>query len=219
MIEEVKHLFTPGPMVSFRSPRKISIYLVRAKLYPVERPVGSYHVARFVLPVRLHNNLKKLIVNMTAGRNTWFFSLLLRNVENNVWVKQLILFVTGGIITDLTLVTVRMTCHTCKNTLTNIFVILNMVVFSKLFLTKTTLPTLFKEKIYLKHNLKTIVPYGLNIKKNLQLLHSLFWSWLHELLLFTYLLLLLHFMPTIVSYTFCFYLNESYCSYLGMRGC
>ena len=33
MNEELKHLFTPGPMVSFRSSRKISSYLVRAKLY------------------------------------------------------------------------------------------------------------------------------------------------------------------------------------------
>ena len=33
MNKELKHLFTPGPMVSFRSSRKISSYLVRAKLY------------------------------------------------------------------------------------------------------------------------------------------------------------------------------------------
>ena len=29
--------FSPGPMVSFRSARRISSYLVRAKLYPLER--------------------------------------------------------------------------------------------------------------------------------------------------------------------------------------
>ena len=33
--------FSPGPMVSFRSARKLSSYLVRAKLYPLERKVGS----------------------------------------------------------------------------------------------------------------------------------------------------------------------------------
>ena len=37
MSREVK----AGPMVSFRSARKISSYLVRAKLYPLERFVGS----------------------------------------------------------------------------------------------------------------------------------------------------------------------------------
>ena len=46
MDEELKHLFTPGPMVSFRSSRKISSYLVRAKLYPVERSVGSFNCKR-----------------------------------------------------------------------------------------------------------------------------------------------------------------------------
>ena len=42
MDEEVKRVFTPGPMVSFRSSRKLSSYLVRAKLYPTERVVGSF---------------------------------------------------------------------------------------------------------------------------------------------------------------------------------
>ena len=46
MNEAPKHLFTPGPMVSFRSSRKISSYLVRAKLYPGERSVGSFNCKR-----------------------------------------------------------------------------------------------------------------------------------------------------------------------------
>ena len=40
--DEVKRVFTPKPMVSFRSSCKISSYLVRAKLYPIERTVGSF---------------------------------------------------------------------------------------------------------------------------------------------------------------------------------
>ena len=35
-------MFTPKSMISFRSARKLSSYLVRAKLYPTERTVGSY---------------------------------------------------------------------------------------------------------------------------------------------------------------------------------
>ena len=35
MDEEAKKVFLPRPMVSFRSSRKISSYLVRAKLYPL----------------------------------------------------------------------------------------------------------------------------------------------------------------------------------------
>ena len=41
MNQEVKNVFTPGPIVSYRSARKISNYLARAKLYPIERKVGS----------------------------------------------------------------------------------------------------------------------------------------------------------------------------------
>ena len=41
MNEETKKVFSPPPMVSFRSRRKISSYLVRAKLYRLDRVVGS----------------------------------------------------------------------------------------------------------------------------------------------------------------------------------
>ena len=41
MNEETKKVFSPRPMVSFRSPRKIGSYLVTAKLHPLDRVVGS----------------------------------------------------------------------------------------------------------------------------------------------------------------------------------
>ena len=40
MDQEVKRAFTPQPMVSYRSVHKLSSYLVRAKLYSIERKVG-----------------------------------------------------------------------------------------------------------------------------------------------------------------------------------
>ena len=43
---EVKAVFIPTPMVSFRSARKIKAYLVRAKLYPLERNVGSRNLTK-----------------------------------------------------------------------------------------------------------------------------------------------------------------------------
>ena len=46
MNEELKYVFTPGAIVSIRSSSKISRYLVRAKLYPVERSVGSFNCTR-----------------------------------------------------------------------------------------------------------------------------------------------------------------------------
>ena len=36
MNEEAKKVFTPRPMISFRSARKLSSHLDRAKLYPIE---------------------------------------------------------------------------------------------------------------------------------------------------------------------------------------
>ena len=38
---EVKNAFTPKPMISFHSARKMSSYLVRAKLYAEERTKSS----------------------------------------------------------------------------------------------------------------------------------------------------------------------------------
>ena len=46
MNKETKKVFTPGPMVSFRSTRKLRSYLVRAKLYSIERTVGSFKCNR-----------------------------------------------------------------------------------------------------------------------------------------------------------------------------
>ena len=40
--QELERVFTPGPMASFCSARKISSCLVRAKLYPLERRVASF---------------------------------------------------------------------------------------------------------------------------------------------------------------------------------
>ena len=42
MNNEVKRVCTPKPMVSFRVSRKISSYIVRAKLYPIEGIPGSF---------------------------------------------------------------------------------------------------------------------------------------------------------------------------------
>ena len=41
MNDEVKKVFRPGPMASFRSPRNLSSYIDRAKMYRMERKTGS----------------------------------------------------------------------------------------------------------------------------------------------------------------------------------
>ena len=40
--KEVKEILTLGPMVSFRVARKLEYYLVRAKLYSLEKSVESF---------------------------------------------------------------------------------------------------------------------------------------------------------------------------------
>ena len=40
--QEAQRAFTPGPMITFRSARKLSSYMTRAKLYPLEKIVGSW---------------------------------------------------------------------------------------------------------------------------------------------------------------------------------
>ena len=39
--QEVKKVFTPAPFVSFRSARNLKSFLVRSKVYPLERKIGS----------------------------------------------------------------------------------------------------------------------------------------------------------------------------------
>ena len=67
MNEELKHLFTPGPTVSFRSSRKISSYLVRAKLYAVERSVGSFNCKRPCCQICTYVNETDSFTSTIAG--------------------------------------------------------------------------------------------------------------------------------------------------------
>ena len=39
--DQVKRVFSQKPVISFRSAGKLSDYLVRAKIYPIERSIGS----------------------------------------------------------------------------------------------------------------------------------------------------------------------------------
>ena len=55
--ESVKRVFTPLPIVSYRSARKLSSYLVRAKLYLLERKRGSYKCGN--LRCRVCNNIEE----------------------------------------------------------------------------------------------------------------------------------------------------------------
>ena len=95
MNEERKHFFPPGPMISFRNSRKISSYLVRAKLYPVERLVGSFNCKRPPCQICAYVNETDSFTS-TVTRESYkinhkfdcmekcLISLLVRNLENNI---------------------------------------------------------------------------------------------------------------------------------------
>ena len=42
MDQETENVFTPGLMAKIHSAQKLSSYLVRTKLYPIEQLVGSH---------------------------------------------------------------------------------------------------------------------------------------------------------------------------------
>ena len=69
MNQEVKNVFTPGPIVSYRSARKISSYLVRAKLYPLERKVGSEKCGKSRCEVCLNIQETDTFTSTTTGES------------------------------------------------------------------------------------------------------------------------------------------------------
>ena len=68
-----KRVFTPPPMVSYRSARKLSSYLVRAKLYPLERKRGSYKCG----------NLRCLVCNNIAETDTFTSTVTRESIKIN----------------------------------------------------------------------------------------------------------------------------------------
>ena len=69
MNQEVKNIFTPGPVASFRSARKISTYLVKAKLYPVEGMVGSKKCGKSRCQVCLNIEETDTFASWTTGKS------------------------------------------------------------------------------------------------------------------------------------------------------
>ena len=145
MNEELKHLFTPGPMVSFRSSRKISSYLVRAKLYPVERSVGSFNCKRPHCQVCTYVNETDSVTSTVTGKTYKI------NHKFECMEKCLIYLLTckkcrkqyvGQTVDTFRYRwnnyrsnsrSMRMAYHARKNTCMNIFMIVNIVVFLMMY--------------------------------------------------------------------------------------
>ena len=68
--QEAQRVFTPVPMITFCSARKLSSYLVRAKLYPLERTAGSCKCYGKRCEV-CENVTETLTFTSTATQNTY----------------------------------------------------------------------------------------------------------------------------------------------------
>ena len=91
MNQEVKNVFTPGPIVSYRCARKISSYLVRAKLYPLERKVGSVKCGKSRCEVCLNIQETDTFTSTTTGESFKINHKL--NCDNNCLIYLLTLSV------------------------------------------------------------------------------------------------------------------------------
>ena len=108
MDNEVKKEFTPKPMISFRGPRTMSNYLLRAKLHLQERMKGSFKCGSRRCEVCLNVNEKyaftstvtgeTYIINHKVNCNDKCLAYLLtcNCCRNQMWVKQSTNFVLDG---------------------------------------------------------------------------------------------------------------------------
>ena len=67
MDNEVKKVFTPKPIISCRSPRKMSCYLLRAKLHLEERTKVSFKCGSKRCEVCLNVNEKYTFTSTVTG--------------------------------------------------------------------------------------------------------------------------------------------------------
>ena len=180
--EEFKHLFTSGPMVFFRSSRKISSYLVRAKLYPVERSVGSFNCKRPRCQICTYVNETDSFTSTVTGEiykinhkfdcmEKCLIYLLTCNKCRKQYVGQTVdtfryrwnnyRFNSRKHAHGISCMQEHLYEHFCDSEHSGF---LNDV--SITFIDKTDPTNPLQREDYWKHTLKTFAPYGLNIKEN-----------------------------------------------------
>ena len=69
MDKEIKKVFSVAPIVSFKSARKLTSYLVRAKLYPLQRTVGSFKCNKPRCEVRINVIETDTFTNTATGES------------------------------------------------------------------------------------------------------------------------------------------------------
>ena len=79
---EVQKVFSPPPIVSYRSARKIKDYIVRSKLYPVERKVGCWGCASSRCQVCKNISITEAFTSFTTKKTYKIIALI---ATINVW--------------------------------------------------------------------------------------------------------------------------------------
>ena len=134
MNEEVWKTFSPGPMVSFQSARKLSSYLVLAKLYALQRNIGSSKCGKQRCEV-CDNVTDTSIFSSTVTGDTFKINHKLKNCDDKCLiylvtckqcnkqyrVKLQISFVIDGVTIKLMLERLTGKSLVCRNTYVNIF--------------------------------------------------------------------------------------------------
>ena len=180
MNEELKHLFTPGPIVTFTSSRNTSSYFVRAKFYPVERSVGSFNCKRPHCQIYTYVNETDSFTSTVTGEtykiNNKFdcmekclIYLLTCNKCRKQYVGETVdtfRYRWNNYRSNCRKHAHGISCkqehlyeHFCDSEHSGF---LNDV--SITFIDKTDLTNPLQRENYWKHTLKTFSPYGLNIK-------------------------------------------------------
>ena len=182
MNNEVKKAFTSKPMISFRSTRKMSSYLIRAKLYPEERTKGSFKCGSKRCEVCLNVNETSTLAS-TVTAETYII-----NPKFNRNDKCLVYFLTcncckkqyvGQTVDKFRFRwdNYKSNCRkhqrgeTCRQQhLYQYFCSSNHNCFisdvSVTFIDKTDLCDPLKREDYWRSTLKTIAPFGLNVEES-----------------------------------------------------
>ena len=176
MNEQAKKVFTPGPMISFCSGRKLSSYLVRAKLYPIERTVGSFKCNRKRCQTYLNVNKTDTFTNSTTGKTYKI------NYQFNCNSKCLVYLLTckvclkqyvGQTVKDFRLRWNNYKSNDCKYLMQHLFEHFSskghqcfLDKISITFIDKTGPSELLKRENYWRSILKTMATWGLNVEEN-----------------------------------------------------
>ena len=123
--EEVKNLFLPGPLISFRSARKLCSYLVRTKLYPLHRKVGSKKCAKNHFEVCDYVTDTDTFTGIVTGESFKINHQLScdDNARNNILEKLQMILDIDGTITILTLENLIGKSLACKNIIIDTLVV------------------------------------------------------------------------------------------------